>query len=756
MSVYIKERHMLKSAVGSLLLVTATHCAALSLGGTQGSVIIGRPFDILVQGSFDAAQAAAGLCLEAELLYGDLKIPASAVTVAVHRLGEGGQGLLRVRSSEPVNEPIVTLALKAGCQQTLRRSYSLLSDFEPLPVPAGRDVTAPRVQVQPAGVQPAVPLPATATAVARSDAAPPLGEDTPVRLPTPVSRPSGVAKLASKVRPADVVAPAKREVRSAVAAAPQAAQKAAGAARPRLKLDPLEVPVSGTPAVAAPQPKPEATATAAPPVAPEAAAPVPPSGDASVIAPSPAEALQAELKALRQEQQRLRLALETVNSQLSEARQGQTSEGWLYALAGAAVAGLGGLGWWLRGRRRSTSQGGGATTSSATQPWWQDSDVGGSSRLPADTERAVQAMPAEVKGVASSAGPTARPPEAEAPPEAVTTQLPKINEVDGLFVEEGGESIFQEVPVTQVPVGDVLDLWQQADFFESIGQVAEAMHALESFAIQFPRASEAVYLRWLALLQASGASAPEWAHAQSVYEHHFQRLAPKDLVGGALESDDGFMRALGAVWPMPEARALLERALFSQPGDPANPLLVRGVQVFDDVITLWEVLEGQATAHEPSFVSTVPAGGVSEAVEAPRAVVPAAIAVAQEPVPLAPPAIATPLPDIQLAEWVTVSDVKKTNEPMPAAPAASAVPAQVAEAPTESTAAAVLDPGMVLDFAAPAEPDVTSASEVAPPQAASQAEPAAQSGAAEALPSLDFDFLDFEPKPIKKSGPSGT
>ena len=102
---------MLKLGMGSVLLATTTQVVAVSLGATQGNVIIGRPLDILIQSSIDASEAAAGLCLEAEVIYGDMRVAATAITAEIHRVGTGGAGALRVRATEPVNEPIVTVTI---------------------------------------------------------------------------------------------------------------------------------------------------------------------------------------------------------------------------------------------------------------------------------------------------------------------------------------------------------------------------------------------------------------------------------------------------------------------------------------------------------------------------------------------------------------------------------------------------------------------------------------------------------------------
>lgn len=581
---------MLKFAVGSALLVTATHCVALSLGGTQGSVIIGRPLDILVQSNIDAEDAASGLCLEAEVLYGEARIPASAITTAIHRVGVDGSGALRVRVTQPVNEPIVTVMLKAGCQQTFRRSYSLLADFEPLPAAAAPVaersvpvVTQPVTGTRPAradspaqSVVPAQPVRGAVNAAPATPAAP--REETPVRLSAPSPRPTGVSGIKSKVAPVSVKAPEAVKDDSAAPSAPTPNKEAPAAAPAgaRLKLDPLDVTSEQTGAVLQ-----AGTAETPPPASASAPADADAASGAGTDAQAPqASAVQQELQTLRQEQERLRLAVETMNAQLAQAQQDRYANPVVYGLGALVVGLLGGLLWMVRRRRRAE-----AAIDPASAPWWTVSVPGPDSVMPAD-------MPAA-------------PPKTAVQP--VVTPMAVSNDVsgvEGIEVEEAGASRFEEVPIARVDVGVLLDLWQQVDFFESIGQRLDAAQALESFVQEHPRASEAPYLRLLKLTSELGV-AGMFERAQAVYEHHYQRLIPGNVTSGGaglgLEDDTTLSTKLANVWPQDEARRLLEQALLSQPGDAASGLVVRTVHAFDDLITLcglWDVLQTQPEAPE--------------------------------------------------------------------------------------------------------------------------------------------------------------
>lgn len=584
---------MFKLAVGGTLLATALQGWALSLGAVQGQVIIGRPLDILVQGSIDASEAASGLCLEATVLYGDARLPSQAVTATVHRVGGEGVGALRVRASEPVTEPIVTVVLRAGCPQTFRRSYALLADVEV--APAAAVATAP-VPVAPVRRTPEAPLssgpvldalrsPASPAAAGR---APGPGRtspvpasqtvvraepETPVRLSAPAPRPAGVVRLRTKQRPP---APLAQAASSSPSAVPSPLQSAVppDSAGPRLKLDPLDLTPSGTPVTP--------VGESSPPPA-EASA----SGESDAPAPDVAAVAQ-ELDTLRAEQERLRLALETMNAQLAQSEARRLQHPVVYGLGAAVLALLGGLLLlWRRQRARAAAE------TAPVMPWWETG-------LPTGTE----ITPATAPTHPGKASVSVVVPEMASLPPAWSPPV----EVAGLEVTEAGESLFREVPVAALDEESLQDLWQQVDFFVSMGRHREAMDRLKAYATDHPRASEAPYLRWLTLAEAAG-SAEDRAVAQAFYEHHFQRLMPVPAVraGSGLEEDTDYCARLVRHWPATEAREWLLAGLASQPGDPAAPVQRRTVEAFDDLLCLLGTLalRGGDLAETP--LATTPA-----------------------------------------------------------------------------------------------------------------------------------------------------
>ena len=185
--------------------------------------------------------------------------------------------------------------------------------------------------------------------------------------------------------------------------------------------------------------------------------------------------------------------------------------------------------------------------------------------------------------------------------------------VTGLEVAEGRASMFVEVPVAALDLRTLIEAWQQAEFFESIAQPSQAMEVLKSFAVGHARASEAPYLRWLALA-AQAADASQVAEATRFYENHFQRIAPSiDAIQAqrGLEHNVALLQTLQAQWPQPAAAAIIERALASQPGEVGGELNLRTLAAFDDLIALADVLDEVLNPSMPMLelgfsVSTAP------------------------------------------------------------------------------------------------------------------------------------------------------
>lgn len=111
-----------------ILLSTAMGSSAVTLGRHSGVALIGRPLDVRLQVMLAPGEDIGTQCVAAEVFYGDVLVPSNLVTVTTSIAAGETTGTARVVSSQPINEPIVTLSVRAGCGLPFTRRYVLLAD----------------------------------------------------------------------------------------------------------------------------------------------------------------------------------------------------------------------------------------------------------------------------------------------------------------------------------------------------------------------------------------------------------------------------------------------------------------------------------------------------------------------------------------------------------------------------------------------------------------------------------------------------
>jgi hypothetical protein len=205
--------------------------------------------DVTIQVQSDPGQNATSLCVEADVFHADSRVDAGRVQLTVEGTAQSETFNLRIVSSTPVDEPVVTIYLRAGCGQKTTRRYVMLADYASDPQPSSASNRAiPEVAVaSPVATQefnaPSAPVTANAppplvnspNLVAPSNSA---GATPKVIAPKaqPVPKPQD-----TKVPPPKAAVPAAVQGKSSppkpTASSPQAV---AQAGKPRLKLDPLE------------------------------------------------------------------------------------------------------------------------------------------------------------------------------------------------------------------------------------------------------------------------------------------------------------------------------------------------------------------------------------------------------------------------------------------------------------------------------------------------------------------------------------
>ncbi|MDY0106438.1 MAG: hypothetical protein RBS27_07195, partial [Giesbergeria sp.] len=199
---------------------TAWGAAALSLGNARGAVVLGRPVDLAFDVHTDPGQSLEGACITANLISGDNPVAAARVRVTPLPMLPGRAPAVRVQSSMPAVEPVLTVVLQVGCAGKITRTYTFLADLpeavaasaRPIAIPlaGGGDAAGATPQSPPAGVPPPVERrPAATLPLAQGSAGSPTA-----------TAPVAAAPAAPRPRPAaPVVRKPKRSVEPVRAAA---------------------------------------------------------------------------------------------------------------------------------------------------------------------------------------------------------------------------------------------------------------------------------------------------------------------------------------------------------------------------------------------------------------------------------------------------------------------------------------------------------------------------------------------------------
>ena len=355
-----------------LLCVGILDAQALGLGRMQGTALIGRPLDVSVQIQTDPGEDSAALCLDAEVFHADARQDQRLVRVTLDAAAAGQIANARIVSSTPVDEPVVTVLLRAGCAQKSARRYVLLADPPSEGLASVVPLVAPATLVEPALPASASATVATATPVVSGQAAgltsQPLAPTTPAAtaaLPlVPVAKP-----VSAPILPKPVAAPVTPPVTPQVT--PPAANLPARAAPPtgpRLTLSPALAPASA------------AVLAVAAPVAVDAVA-------------QKIQALERDMKAALARSARLEASLTDMKSRLQQAESQSWPSELLYGLVALVLASLLAVALlWARLRRLQADRG----------EWWSHS-VMNQAEPAADLDRSMAPSMTPTLAVAAAA-----------------------------------------------------------------------------------------------------------------------------------------------------------------------------------------------------------------------------------------------------------------------------------------------------------------------------------------------------------------
>lgn len=531
--------------LGCILLSTALSSSAVTLGRYSGAAVIGRPLDVRVQALLGPGDDPASLCIQPEVFYGDNQIAPAAVRSSVQRGAGESDASVRVQVVLPVDEPVVTVYLRAGCNAVFSRRYVMLADVVSEPaVPAAAtslavaSAQAPVAAPAPAApAQPAVSPAAEGSRPVQRPPAPASGtadkpRNNPPRPPSVVRRPAPAPKPVQPRLELDVVDlglqierdPALRLSLSLLSepATSDEARKAAGQLWKAINATPEEI----------------------------------------LRSDEKLAILEAEAKGLRDRESRNAAALNDLQLQLEEAR----SQRWLtYALGG--LLGLSLLGMALLWRRRSATPG-----QVGASAWWQGAEEPPAPPTEVATEQALDLDLDLDLGKQRDSGLDSLRPLADSGLGESRPPVAPIAKADKREFAPSAMGVSRSVATEEL-----FDIQQQADFFVSLGELEKAVDVLRNHLAESHEPSPLAYLDLFRLYHQLGRR-DDYERLREEFNQVFNAGAPPfdhyNDRGRGLEAYENAFGRIQALWPQPRVLDVIEQSIFRDPGDA-------GSEVFD-------------------------------------------------------------------------------------------------------------------------------------------------------------------------------
>ncbi len=553
------HRKYLFAILGVATLSVATSSFALNLGRAKGTVFLGQTLQLVVPVQMEAGEGASALCVEADVFYGDTRQDASRVAVASEWHSQSQSANLTVSSRSTVDEPVVTVYLRAGCESKTTRRYVLLSELAPTVVPSATTVNPPSVSL----LRRSAPAASAPTSEKKAD---PQQRAAKQAKTGPIAKGSGVAQMKQ-------LAPTP--------------PKATGR-RAHLKLAPLDLTQEYEPALKLTN---ELVAVESEDLQKRARAvalwrALNATPQEILSTDSRRQAYGIDIKNLQGITVKNRVLLEDMTRRLDQAETGRYSNPLVYGLfaAIAAVCLAIALSW------RRARQGG-----LASEPWWRNDGVSDKS----DAVDVGNGVGGKVSSVEQRVGQSLKVSQSVPHEDARSQPLSNAAPIDiDLQLDDpvdAGRSIPQYSSVRRDPVQakpnkqpprsaghqdfghsmsatllrsvnskEMLDVRQQAEFFMTLGQQEAAIALLTDNVEDGPEANPLVYLELLKVLHTLGRKG-EYDHYRqgfnAIFNGHVPVYADFNQVGSGLEAYTPVCQQIVALWPSEAAVAYIESCL---------------------------------------------------------------------------------------------------------------------------------------------------------------------------------------------------
>ncbi len=537
--------------LGAALLCLAFGSEALTLGRIRGAALIGKPLDVTVQVQMEAGEEASSLCFAADVFHADTRQVDGRVRVLVEASAQVQTANLRILSSNPVDEPVVTVYLRTGCGQKTSRRYVLLADF-PSEVIAPLVVAAPEVPV----ALPAAPVKANLLSTE-----PALSTDSQT-LAVATARPRHTPRRRAEVKRPQAKTPVASS-HTAQAQDRSKAQRVAGQAR--LKLDPLEMfsdRISNL----------DSFMTFAP-------------TEDAVRSLQKMQTLESDVKALRASAAINDASLADLKARLQKAQAQRFPNGLIYSLIALVLICLSAVAYLWYSQRR---------VQSPEARWWAGASAG---QAPAAAEPGPAPAPALAPDVGRAGKALDQAHVLKQPHStAVSGSAGSAAEIDVSMVEMSHSS-FDELmqseasrrtnhkqPLSPAPTVKSphapgrseeasRDIRRQVEFLVSRGRSERAVGLLKKLAHDGDEPHPDVYLELLGLLRSLGMKT-DFQQIGVEFSRLFNGRVPEfasfSEEGRALESYPEVMSRIAALWPTAKAQAVIEACIFRDPQHPVS------------------------------------------------------------------------------------------------------------------------------------------------------------------------------------------
>lgn len=586
-------------ALAATLLVLSIGSQALTLGRARGAAIVGKPLSLSVPISAASDESLVDLCFEADVFYGDNKVDGSKVTLTSDPAVAGQTWQVRVVSSLPVDEPVVTLNLRSACSAKASRRFVILADVAveaPLVIGGANQPFAGAAK--PEGQIPVETFPTTN-----------LG-----RFPS-ASNSNSRAEEKPK---------SQRNVRAASkesAAVSNGELKRAQANKARLKLAPLDLYPERDPLL---KTSPELLSSPTDDIQKrvEAAA----LWRALNLTPDDVLRDATRLQLLEKNVQKLTdssgINQRQINDLLArlERAEGERYRNPLVFGLGAIILLLAAGGAWLVLRQRYQTEG---------SPWWraEPNSEDGPESVPGAGERVATSLE-QLGGSLGGLGVNRQvAPSVESATGAVDIDLEldfssldqsdidvkaeatgasSKNSLDGAGHKDFSHSL--SAGLRAVNTQEMLDIRQQAEFFMTLGQYDDAIALLEGHVADSVEFNPSIYLDLLKIFHTLSRK-EEFDRYRSEFNAVFSGQVPgyADFlqVGKDLEEYPDLCTELIRLWPSREALEFLESCLVRQPG--VNSRVLVDLEAFKELLLLHAIgsrlvgaLDGAPATFSPS------------------------------------------------------------------------------------------------------------------------------------------------------------